>query len=176
MSTTYYLRLKDDNKLNDMRDTLTELQEQMNVLLEKVAEMLSESVVQKTMPIKEKDNFNKQFCNASGWYGSYPDEPSDYHLGRICLESVEHIQIEIGVYTSGEFHWKLMDKPDGYYDLQGDADTEWYNLKELKVYEFPRSKEQFKTFMKKYKNKVEIVNEYSEVFTLTQFLKEVDEY
>lgn len=177
MSTTYYMRLKDDKKLDTVRKLLKETETMINLMLEKTAERLEEVVTKETNPILNKDNFNKQFCNSASWYGSYPDEPEDYHLKRIYLEELEHIQIEIGVYSSGKFNWRLMSANEGYYDVQkvneGRAYDGWLELKE---YSFPRSKEQFKEFMKKYKDKVEIVDEYHDVYTLTQFLKKVDEY
>lgn len=176
MSTTYYLRLKDDNKLNDLRNTLNTIESQINALLEKEAELLHDMVTSKTHEIIEQDNFNKQFCNAADWYGSYPDEPEDYHLRRTNLETLENIEVEIGVYAGGEFRWRIFSHKDGYYESVPLEDDVYGLWKDLKVFEFPRSKEQFKEFMKKYKDKVEIVDEYNEVFTLTAFLKNVDEY
>lgn len=177
MSTSYYIRLKDDEKLDTTRRILKETETMINLMLEKAAEKLEDVVTRDTNPILNKDNFNKQFCNAASWYGSYPDEPEDYHLKKIYLEEIEHIQIEIGTYSSGKFHWKLMSANEGYYDVQrvneGRAYDGWLELKE---YNFPRDKAQFKEFMKKYKDKVEIVDEYSEKYTLTKFLKKVDEY
>lgn len=177
MSTSYYMRLKDDKKLDTMRRILEETETMVNLILERTAERLYDIVTNDTNPIIDKDNFNKQFCNSAGWYGGYPDEQEDYHLRRICLSEIEHIQVEIGTYSSGKFNWKLMSVNEGYYGVQrvdeGRAYDGWLELKE---YSFPRDKAQFKEFMKKYKDKVEIVDEYSEVFTLTQFLKKVDEY
>lgn len=176
MSTTYYMRLKDDRKLDQVRDTLNEVEKQINVLLEKEAELLHEMVIPKLEEVLNKDNFNKQFCNAAGWYASYPDEPEDYHLRRTCLETIEDIKVEIGTYSSGGFHWRLNSLKDGYYDLEYlDDNDPWGMTKDLKVFNMPRSKEQLKAFMKQYKDKVEIVDEYDEVYTVTQFLKKVDE-
>lgn len=177
MSTSYYMRLKDDKKLDTMRRILEETETMVNLILERTAERLYDIVTNDTNPIIDKDNFNKQFCNSAGWYGGYPDEQEDYHLRRICLSEIEHIQVEIGTYSSGKFNWKLMSVNEGYYDVQrvdeGRAYDGWLELKE---YSFPRDKAQFKEFMKKYKDKVEIVDEYHEAYTLTQFLKKVDEY
>lgn len=177
MSTTYYMRLKDDHKLDTARELISNAEELINSILENLAENLNTKITNITNPIIDKDNFNKQFCNAASWYGSYPDEQEDYHLRRICLESIEHIQVEIGTYFSGEFHWKLNSVSSGYYDVETkDDNCPYYMWDEKRVYEFPRDKAQFKEFMKKYKDKVEIVDEYHKVFTLTAFLKKVDEY
>lgn len=176
MSTTYYLRLKDDNKLNDIRTTLGIIESQINALLEKEAELLHDMVTSKTQEIINYDNFNKQFCNAADWYGSYPDEPEDYHLRRTSLETLENIEVEIGTYSYNGFKWRLFNQKDGYYDAEQLEDDIYGLWKEHKVFEFPRSKEQFKAFMKKYKDKVEIVDEYNEVYTMTSFLKKVDEH
>lgn len=176
MSTSYYIKLKDDHKLDETRNMLKMLEEHINKIIELETEQLGENVMERTKEILEKDNFNKQFCNSASWYGGYPTEPEDYHLKRIYLQEIEDIKVLIGVYSGGEFKWKLNGVPNGYYDLEGDDNTEWYDMKEKRVYEFPRSKEQFKEFMKKYKDKVEIVDEYSEVYTLSNFLKKVDEY
>lgn len=176
MSTTYYLRLKDDNNLTSVRNTLSEIETQINALLEKEAELLHTMVTNETAKILDKDNFNKQFCSAADWYGSYPDESEDYHLRRICLETLENIEVEIGTYSSGSFKWRIFNQKNGYYDCEP-LDEEFCGLwKEHKVFEFPRSKEQFKEFMKQYKDRVEIVDEYGDVFTTTDFLKKVDEY
>lgn len=175
MSTSYYMRLKDDHTLDNLRDTLNTIESNINELLEKEADILNKIVTRQTERVIETDNFNKQFCNAADWYGSYPDEPEDYHLRRISLESIEHIEVLIGTYSGNEFHWKLNSLKDGYYECE--LIKEPFNIwNDKKVFEFPRSKEQFKEFMKKYKDKVEIVDEYNEVYTVTQFLKKVDEY
>lgn len=177
MSTSYYIRLKDDARLEPMRRILEETETMINLLLEKTAERLNDIVTNDTNPIIDKDNFNRQFCNAASWYGSYPDEHEEYHLKEIYLEGIEHIQIEIGINSSDGFHWKLATAPEGYYDVETRSDNcPYYMWKELKEYSFPRDKAQFKEFMKKYKDKVEIVDEYSKRYTLTEFLKKVDEY
>ena len=177
MSTTYYMRLKDDHKLDTARELISNAEELINSILENLAENLNTKITNITNPIIDKDNFNKQFCNAASWYGSYPDEQEDYHLRRICLSEIEHIQIEIGTYSSGKFHWKLMSVNEGYYDaVKVNENRPYDGWLELKEYSFPRDKAQFKEFVKKYKDKVEIVDEYHEVFTLTAFLKKVDEY
>lgn len=177
MSTTYYMRLKDDHKLDATRELIKQSEVLINGILENLAENLNKMVTDVTNPIIDVDNFNKQFCNAASWYGSYPDEPEDYHLKKVYLSELEHIQVEIGTYSSGEFHWRIDSIPSGYYDVNIRIDNCPYNLwTELRDFDFPRDKAQFKDFMKKYKNKVEIVDEYNDVYTLTAFLKKVDEY
>lgn len=177
MSTSYYMRLKDDRNLDTIRSILEETEEIINGMLESTAEKLYTLVTNNTNQLIDKDNFNKQFCNAASWYGGYPDEQEDYHLRRINISEIEHIQVEIGVNTVSGFQWKLSSIPDGYYDVQKIDDKRAYDdWLELKEYHFPRDKAQFKDFMKKYKDKVEIVDEYGEVFTMTEFLKKVDEY
>lgn len=177
MSTSYYIRLKDDRKLDEARRVLKETEELINVILEKAAEKLNSVVTRDTNPILNKDNFNKQFCNAAGWYGSYPDEPEDYHLRKIYLAEIENIQIKIGTYSGGKFNWYITSANEGYYDVVKVNENRAYDgWLELKEYSFPRDKAQFKEFMKKYKDKVEIVDEYSETYTLTNFLKKVNEY
>ena len=163
MSTAYYIRQK-----------LRDKQEEINKYLEKEAEELHELVTVATQKIMEKDKFNKQFCNSASWYGGYPDEPEDYHLRKIWVEEIEPIRVDIGVYSGGKFNWHLMNVSCGYYELKPLGDEVW-NYEELKVYEFPRNKEQFIAFMNIYKDKLEIINEYDEVLTLKEFLKEVDE-
>lgn len=172
MSTSYYMRLKDDHTLDNLRDMLKTIESNINELLEKEADILNKIVTRQTERVIETDNFNKQFCNAADWYGSYPDEPEDYHLRRIYLESIKHIEVLIGTYSSGEFHWKLNGLKDGYYECE--LIKEPFNIwNDKKVFEFPRSEEQFKQFMKQYKDKVEIVDEYGEIYTTTQFLKKI---
>lgn len=176
MSTTYYMRLKDSNKLDTQRELIKNTEYMVNRLLERLAEDLHETIIPKMEDIIDTDNFNKQFCNAAGWYASYSSEPEDYHLRRVCLESIDDIKVDIGTYSSGEFHWHLNSLKDGYYDIEYlDKDDPWGMSKDLKVFNMPRSKEQLKEFMKKYKDKVEIIDEYDEVYTVTQFLKKVDE-
>lgn len=174
MSTAYYLRLKDDHKLDNIRKKLEAKQEEINKYLEKEAEELYNLVTEETQKIIDTDNFNKQFCNSASWYGGYPDEPEDYHLRKIWVEELEQIRVEIGVYSGGSFHWHLMNVNNGYYELKPLGEEVW-NYEELKVYDFPRSREEFIWFMEKYQDKVEIINEYNEVFTLEAFLKEIDE-
>ncbi len=177
MSTTYYMRLKDDKELNTIRKTIKGTESIINKALEIIAEDLYTKVTNITQNIINEDNFNKQFCNAASWYGGYPDEPEDYHLKKVYLSEIEDIKIEIGTYSGGGFHWKLNSVPDGYYDIEQINEEKSYDgWLELKEYSFPRSKEQFKEFMKKYKDKVEIVDEYGEIYTVTKFLKKVDEY
>lgn len=174
MSTTYYIRLKSDKKLNKIRNYLKKEEERINQILEKEAEKLYNKVTEMTEQIINEDNFTKQFCNSAGWYGGYPDEPEDYHLKKIWIEEIEPIRIEIGVYSGGSFHWHLMNVNNGYYELKSLGDRLW-DYEELKVYEFPKNREQFIWFMQKYKDKVEIVDEYNNIFTLNKFLKEVGE-
>ena len=84
MSTSYYMRLKDDHTLDNLRDTLKTIESNINELLEKEADILNKIVTRQTERVIETDNFNKQFCNAADWYGSYPDE-----IGRAsCRERV----------------------------------------------------------------------------------------
>lgn len=179
MSTTYYMRLKDDHKLDIVRELIKQSEVLINGVLENLAENLNKMVTDVTNPIIDVDNFNKQFCNAASWYGSYPDEPEDYHLKKVYLSELEHIQVEIGTYSNGKFNWKLTSIPEGYYDVEL-YDLNQYDYlkyhKEKRDFDFPRDKTQFKDFMKKYKDKVEIVDEYNDVYTLTAFLKKVDEY
>ena len=118
MSTSYYMRLKDDHTLDNLRDALETIESNINELLEKEADILNKIVTRQTERVIETDNFNKQFCNAADWYGSYPDEPEDYHLRRICLESIKHIEVLIGTNTGSGFHWKLNGLKDGYYECE----------------------------------------------------------
>ena len=172
MSTTYYIRLKDSNKLNKIRYLISVTEKMINSILETQAKELHDIIQPDLDDILNKDNFNKQFCNAADWYASYPDEPEEYHLRKIFMEDLSDIKVDIGTNTSSGFHWHLNALKDGYYDTE-EIDTGFWNDK--KCFYMPRSKEQLISFMKEYKDRVEIVDEYGEVYTITQFLKKVDE-
>lgn len=172
MSTTYYIRLKDSNKLDKLRYLIFITERMINSILETQAREFHNIIQPDLEEILNKDDFNKQFCNAADWYASYPDEPEDYHLKKVSMEDISDIKVDIGTNTGSGFRWHLNGLKDGYYDTE-EVDRGFW--KDKKCFNMPRSKEQLVSFMKTYKDKVEIVDEYGEVYTVTQFLKKVGE-
>lgn len=172
MSTTYYMRLKDNGKLDKVRYLISITERMINSILETQARELHNIIQIDLEEVLNKDDFNKQFCNAADWYASYPDEPEDYHLKKVFMEDIPSIEVNIGTNTGSGFHWHLSSLKDGYYDTE-EVDTGFWEDK--KCFNMPRSKEQLVSFMNTYKDKVEIVDEYGEVYTVKQFLKKVNE-